>query len=174
MSVSGQHKKLGRVLIDDKVPKGERSGMIFLADGDALCLSNAKLLAILDAIRELFPECERVGVYGRATDILRKSPGELEALREAGIGLPILILGYTPAEYGRELAELGIEGHGLGGRAREAIQDEPDIGIGLLQTVDNQADDNVVGYKLAGIHVRLRLQAELGAGGNGGAKHVAC
>ena len=60
---------------------------IFLADGDALCLSNAKLLAILEAIRELFPECERVGVYGRATDILRKSPEELAALREAGIGI---------------------------------------------------------------------------------------
>ena len=60
---------------------------IFLADGDALCLSNAKLLAILEAIRQLYPECERVGIYGRATDILRKSPEELRALKEAGIGI---------------------------------------------------------------------------------------
>ena len=60
---------------------------IFLADGDALCLSNAKLLAILDAIRELFPECERVGIYGSAADILRKTPGELRALKEGGIGI---------------------------------------------------------------------------------------
>ncbi len=60
---------------------------IFLADGDALCLSTAKLLAILDAIRELFPECERVGVYARATDLLRKTPEELKTLREAGIGI---------------------------------------------------------------------------------------
>ncbi|MBR0050902.1 MAG: radical SAM protein [Firmicutes bacterium] len=60
---------------------------IFLADGDALCLSNAKLLAILNAIRDLFPECERVGIYGRATDILRKTPEELMALKEAGIGI---------------------------------------------------------------------------------------
>ena len=60
---------------------------IFLADGDALCLSNAKLLAILNAIRDLFPECERVGIYGRATDILRKTPEELKALKEAGIGI---------------------------------------------------------------------------------------
>ena len=64
-----------------------RVSRVFLADGDALCLSNAKLLAILNAIRELFPECERVGIYGRATDILRKSPEELAALREAGIGI---------------------------------------------------------------------------------------
>ena len=34
MSVSGQHKKLSRVLIDDKVPKSERGSMLFLADGD--------------------------------------------------------------------------------------------------------------------------------------------
>ncbi|MBQ2095978.1 MAG: radical SAM protein, partial [Firmicutes bacterium] len=60
---------------------------IFLADGDALCLSNTKLLAILNAIRDLFPECERVGIYGRATDILRKTPEELKALKEAGIGI---------------------------------------------------------------------------------------
>ena len=60
---------------------------IFLADGDALCLSNAKLLAILNAIRDLFPECERVGIYGRATDILRKTSEELKALKEAGIGI---------------------------------------------------------------------------------------
>ena len=60
---------------------------IFLADGDALCLSNAKLLAILETIRQLYPECERVGIYGRATDILRKSPEELAELREAGIGI---------------------------------------------------------------------------------------
>ncbi|MCR4805415.1 MAG: radical SAM protein [Clostridia bacterium] len=64
-----------------------RVSRIFLADGDALCLSTNKLLAILGLIRELFPECERIGVYGRATDILRKSPQELETLREAGIGI---------------------------------------------------------------------------------------
>lgn len=60
---------------------------LFLADGDALCLSMSKLLTILNAIRELFPECERVGVYGSAADILRKSPDELRELREAGLGI---------------------------------------------------------------------------------------
>lgn len=60
---------------------------LFLADGDALCLSMSKLLTILNAIRELFPECERVGVYGSAADILRKSLDELRELREAGLGI---------------------------------------------------------------------------------------
>ena len=31
---------------------------IFLCDGDALCLSNEKLMIILKKIQELFPECK--------------------------------------------------------------------------------------------------------------------
>ena len=59
---------------------------IFLCDGDALCLSNDKLLVILDRIRELFPECKRVSVYGSAKDVLRKTPAELKTLRDHGMG----------------------------------------------------------------------------------------
>lgn len=58
---------------------------IFLCDGDALCLSNNKLLVILDYIRENFPECERVTTYGRATDVLRKTDEELLELKEHGL-----------------------------------------------------------------------------------------
>lgn len=60
---------------------------IFLCDGDALCLANDKLLVILNRIRELFPECVRVSVYGSAKDVLRKTPEELQELRENGIGM---------------------------------------------------------------------------------------
>lgn len=60
---------------------------IFLCDGDALCLSTEKLLVILNKIRELFPECQRVSVYGSAKDVLRKTPEELATLRDAGIGM---------------------------------------------------------------------------------------
>lgn len=60
---------------------------IFLADGDALVLTNEKLMVLLDEIRRLFPECRRVSVYARAGDILRKSPRELEELRQAGVGM---------------------------------------------------------------------------------------
>ena len=82
-------RQLEDILADLRECRAYYSGVrrIFLADGDALCLSNAKLLAILNAIRDLFPECERVGIYGRATDILRKTPEELKALKEAGIGI---------------------------------------------------------------------------------------
>lgn len=70
---------------------------IFLCDGDALCLSNSKLIRILDRIRELFPECERVSSYGRASDALRKSDEELRELREHGLKLI-----YMGAESGSE------------------------------------------------------------------------
>lgn len=58
---------------------------IFLCDGDALCLSNEKLMRILTRISELFPECKRVSVYGTATDINRKSESELKELLDAGM-----------------------------------------------------------------------------------------
>ncbi len=63
----------------------QRIERIFLCDGDALCLANSKLLPILERIRKLFPECERVTVYGRATDALKKTDEELRELYEAGI-----------------------------------------------------------------------------------------
>lgn len=58
---------------------------IFLCDGDALCLSNEKLMQILTRISELFPECKKVSVYGTARDINRKSDAELKELLDAGI-----------------------------------------------------------------------------------------
>lgn len=70
---------------------------IFLCDGDALCLANSKLLVILDKIRELFPECSRVSVYGSAKDVLRKTPEELSELRNHGMGMI-----YLGAESGSE------------------------------------------------------------------------
>lgn len=70
---------------------------IFLADGDALCLSNDKLLHILNNINRLFPDLERTSVYGAPHDVLRKSHEELVELREAGIGII-----YIGAESGNE------------------------------------------------------------------------
>ena len=80
-----------------------RVGRIFLCDGDALCLSTDKLLVILDKIRELFPECERVGIYGSAKDVLRKTPEELKTLKAHGLGII-----YIGAESGSTKASAGI------------------------------------------------------------------
>ncbi|MEG0918971.1 MAG: radical SAM protein [Anaerovoracaceae bacterium] len=60
-------------------------GKIFFCDGDALCLSNERLLYLLHKVEEIFPECQSVNVYGTPKDILLKTPEELVALREAGV-----------------------------------------------------------------------------------------
>ena len=64
-----------------------RVGRIFLADGDALVLSDENLSLILDKIHELFPECERVGIYGSPQDVLRKSTESLKMLKDKGLGI---------------------------------------------------------------------------------------
>lgn len=64
---------------------------IFLADGDALILKTQDLEKILLKIKELFPECERVSMYGTPGDILRKSEEDLIKLKN--LGLKIIYLG---------------------------------------------------------------------------------
>ena len=92
-------RKLEEVLEDLEWARAHypRIERIFLCDGDALCLSNSRLLPILERIRQLFPECERVTAYGRATDALKKSDEELKELYEAGITMV-----YIGAESGSE------------------------------------------------------------------------
>jgi radical SAM superfamily enzyme YgiQ (UPF0313 family) len=60
---------------------------VFLADGNALVLSNRRLLPILDALGEAFPKLERVAIYGNAQDILRKSEGELKELLDRKLSI---------------------------------------------------------------------------------------
>lgn len=71
--------------LEDARRSYSRVERIFLCDGDALCLANSKLAVILDKIRELFPECLRVNVYGNAKDVLHKTPEELKELHEKGV-----------------------------------------------------------------------------------------
>ena len=58
---------------------------IFLADGDALVLSNEYLLKLLSYININFPECKSIGIYASPQDVLRKTPEELRALNLAGL-----------------------------------------------------------------------------------------
>jgi len=60
---------------------------LFLCDGDALILSQDKLVRILSAVRERLPSVRRVGVYGDTRSVLRKSAAELAELRELGLGI---------------------------------------------------------------------------------------
>ena len=54
---------------------------VFLADGDALCLSTRRLSAILDLLNEAFLNLQRVGIYANARDVLTKTDDDLVGLR---------------------------------------------------------------------------------------------
>jgi radical SAM superfamily enzyme YgiQ (UPF0313 family) len=63
---------------------------VFLADGDALIMPQPKLRWILTRIREEMPWIHRVGLYGNAKSIMRKSLEELQELRSLGLGIVYL------------------------------------------------------------------------------------
>lgn len=132
-------RKLSDVLVDlDSARRAyRRVEKIFLADGDALVLKNADLLVILEHIAKLFPECRRVGIYASPQDVLRKTPEELKALYDHGLGIAYMGVesgssavlkaikkGVTPeqmVEAGRKLEASGIQASvtfisGIGGR----------------------------------------------------------
>ncbi len=60
---------------------------IFLADGDALVYKTEDLLKILDAIKRLVPECQRVSSYATPRSLLLKSQEELDLLHEHGLSM---------------------------------------------------------------------------------------
>ena len=60
---------------------------IFIADGNALSMKTEYLLSVFEKIKELFPECERIGIYGAPKDLLRKKKEELDRLNALGLGI---------------------------------------------------------------------------------------
>ena len=60
---------------------------VFLADGDALVRKASELYVILDAVRELFPECRQVTSYASPASIRIRTEEELRTLREKGLSM---------------------------------------------------------------------------------------
>lgn len=60
---------------------------IFLADGDALIIGFEMLSEIIVYIKERFPECNRISMYGSPKSILLKSEKELKELKNLGVFL---------------------------------------------------------------------------------------
>ena len=63
---------------------------VFLADGDALVLSTDRILAIIELLKAHFPKLSRISCYGGPLDILRKTPADLQLLKQAGLQLVYL------------------------------------------------------------------------------------
>lgn len=60
---------------------------IFLADGDALCIPQKRLVEVFEMVNHYFPTVERIGVYASAHDILKKSVDDLKKLRSLKLGI---------------------------------------------------------------------------------------
>lgn len=90
------------------------SGRVFLCDGDALIVPQAKLVPILTRVRERLPWVRGVCSYGDCRSILRKSVDELSEL--ASLGLKMI---YHGVETGDDEAMAAIV---KGGKREEVIQ----------------------------------------------------
>ncbi len=60
---------------------------VFLADGDAINLSNQRLVEILKYLYANFPNLERVSCYAMPKNLIQKTDDDLRELRKAGLGM---------------------------------------------------------------------------------------
>ncbi|TKB26969.1 radical SAM protein [Desulfopila sp. IMCC35006] len=71
--------------IDFAAAHCRRQNRLFLCDGDALIISQDRLLNILSAIRTKLPWVTRIGTYANTKSIRRKSPEQLRELFDNGL-----------------------------------------------------------------------------------------
>lgn len=64
-----------------------RCAAFSLRMGMPLIVKTEDLLYIIAKCKEIFPEVERISVYGAPKDILHKTPEELAALKAAGLDM---------------------------------------------------------------------------------------
>jgi len=63
----------------------QRQKRVFLADGDALILSQKRLLHVFDLIQQHLPQVSRIAMYGNAKAIRSKTITELKELKKLGL-----------------------------------------------------------------------------------------
>ncbi len=123
---------------------------VFLADGDALCLSAERIAGTLDALSEAFPRLRRVASYANARDVLGKSPGELTDLRRRR--LAVLYLGL---ESGDDATLAAIEKGATAEEMVEAVRRANAAGIATSVMVLV----GVAGRERSLVHARLSAEA---------------
>ncbi len=73
--------------IEAAKPYASHIRRVFLADGDALIIPQKKLVRMMEMINAAFPRLERIGIYGNAKSILRKSVKDLRTLKALKLGM---------------------------------------------------------------------------------------
>jgi radical SAM superfamily enzyme YgiQ (UPF0313 family) len=109
---------------------GSHVTRIFFLDGNALSMPFPDLLAITEHAKATFPRLERVGVYACGEDILAKAPEELEALRQAGLGIV-----YVGLETGDDELLSAIKKHITSADLAAAAHKAMDAGITFSGTI---------------------------------------
>ena len=102
----------------------------FLADGDVLILPTDDILKIMNYIKKKNPKIENINMYGNAKAIMRKTPEEMKALKDAGLGVI-----YQGIESGNVDVLRRIKKGAFPDRMKEAAARVIESGIKLSQTV---------------------------------------
>ncbi len=122
-----------------------RQRRVFLCDGDALIVPQKRLLQILTEIKRQLPWVTRIGTYANAKGLEMKSPAQLRALSDLGLGIV-----YMGLESGDDVTLARIR---KGARAQtmiEAGQKAKTAGMKLSLTVLL----GIAGRKRSRIHAR--------------------
>ena len=114
---------------------------IFLADGDALVVPTEILVQVLDYIKEVFPECKRVSIYGTAIAIHQKSVEDLKKLYEKG--LTLVYLGVESGDNDAlKFIKKGIRAERVVELAKKIQDTEIDLSITLIAGLMGKFQDN--------------------------------
>lgn len=115
---------------------------VFLADGDALIIPTSDLVKILEAIKEIFPECERVGIYGSPRSVLLKSKDELLKLKSLGLGII-----YFGLESGSDKVlkniNKGVNSKDMVEAGRQVMDSGIELSVTLISGIGGKADSEV-------------------------------
>ena len=119
-------REIDQVLADIQLAGSIRPDIqrVFLADGDAMVLSTNRLVTILDALRDAFPNLERVGIYANAQNLHCKSFNDLETLHKKGVGIV-----YLGLESGSDDVLKQVEKGATSKEMIEAVQKAKDAGM---------------------------------------------
>lgn len=102
----------------------------FLADGDALILPQRMLLPRMNYLQEKIKGLQRIGIYGNAKAVHKKTPEQLAELKKAGLG--IIYFGLESGD--QQTLDFMTKGYAIE-RMIEAGRKVKDAGIALSVTV---------------------------------------
>lgn len=85
-----------KAIIDEASEDGHITDRVFIADGNALVLSQSKLVQIMQYLNEKCSGLKRIRMYANVGDILRKDVANLKELKK--LGLDMVYIGFESGD----------------------------------------------------------------------------